>query len=480
MEESVLAREASPNTPRPRRTAAEERTTSAHGARAQARSLGQLLGSQLVVSACGLASLPILARNLGPEAYGRFSVFVLALGVLSNLDVARPILVREMSRTDGDGSTGRDEPATTLAATSGWLLAAVSLGLGWVLGGPRVGGVRAAATFLHALTAAPFARLSAAGRVGVAGAVRNGFWALALVVVVALSFTTTAPHAWVWAFLGANALILTVLLRIAPSSSPTLRAPRARAFVGFSSWSTDVLLFALAAAVVTSCDKLLLQGNASEASFGRYAAQYDLAIKINILSTALSSVLYPAFSRLYADRGDAAASEHFLRVSGRIAACYFVGIAALIALHEPILRLVLGEGFAAGFAAGGELQVYALMLVGVFVHLFGFLITPLQRARGDFRTHRSVYVVSAALMIVGGLFAIPAYGPAGAVVAYLTARTAEVALVAYELRRATPGPLRTRSILGFIAMLGTLIALAALALGGVFDGIFLEAAGGAR
>ncbi|MEM6572011.1 MAG: hypothetical protein AAF957_26585, partial [Planctomycetota bacterium] len=105
---------------------------------------------------------------------------------------------------------------------------------------------------------------------------------------------------------------------------------------------------------------------------------------------------------------------------------------------------------------------------------------PLQRARGDFRTHRSVYVVSAALMIVVGLFAIPAYGPAGAVVAYLTARTAEVALVAYELRRATPGPLRTRSVLGFVAMLGTLIALAALALGGAFDGIFLEPAGGAR
>ncbi|MEM9380782.1 MAG: oligosaccharide flippase family protein [Planctomycetota bacterium] len=476
MEESVLAREASTSTPRPRRTAAAERALSA---RAQARSLGQLLGSQFVVSACGLASLPILARNLGPEAYGRFSVFVLALGVLSNLDVARPILVREMSRTDG-GGTGRDETATSLAATSGWLLAALSLGLGWVLGGPLVGGVLAAATFLHALTAAPFARLSAAGRVGVAGAVRNGFWALALVVVVALSFTTTAPHAWVWAFLGANALILITLLRVAPPSdpagAPTVRAPRASALAGFRSWSTDVLLFALAAAVVTSCDKLLLQASAGEASFGRYAAQYDLAIKINILSTALSSVLYPALSRLHADRGDAAASAHFLRMSGRIAACYFVGIAALIALHEPILRLVLG----ASFAAGDELQVYTLMLVGVFVHLFGFLITPLQRARGDFRTHRSVYVVSATLMVVVGLAAIPAYGPAGAVAAYLTARTAEVALVAYELRRAAPGPLRTRSIAGFVGMLGTLIALAALALGGSFDGVLSTATGGGR
>ena len=51
-------------------------------ARAHTRSCGQLMGSQALRAAVGLACLPLLARNLGPAAYGRCSLFVLVLGLL--------------------------------------------------------------------------------------------------------------------------------------------------------------------------------------------------------------------------------------------------------------------------------------------------------------------------------------------------------------------------------------------------------------
>lgn len=432
------------------------------GLRALFGNLAQLLGSHALVAAAGLASLPVLARNLGVEAYGRFSLFVLALGVLANLDVARPILVRELSRERGAPGGAGDAAAADLAATSGWLLGLPAAALGWLVGGPLTALALAVAVHLHALTAAPFARLSAQGRVGLAGSIRNGFWAAALAVTVAASFRTTSAHAWLWAFAAANGLILWGSLRAAPSSVRPLRAPSIAALRRVRVQASDVLVFALASAVVASCDRLLLDATASDAVLGRYSAQYDLAIKLNIVSTALCSVVYPSFSRVYAEAGSLEASTRFVRLASRIAAVYFAGLVVLVLAHGPVTRLVLGDEL--GAAAGPN--VYPVLLVGVFIHLFGFLITPYQRARGDFRTHRIAYCAAAAAMLVVGLWAVPRFGAMGALATYLTGRLAEVALIVVEVRRLPREALPRWRVWALGAMVCAIAALAWFAIGG--------------
>ena len=466
MEESVLAPEATAVAMRNAQRPESGRVPSLHGLRSQARNLGQLLGSHVVVGVAGLASLPVLARNFGSEAYGRFSLFLLLLGALSNLDIARPILVRELSRGSAEGHrTPDEETATALAATSAWLLGGAALALGLLISSPLVAGVLAVAVFLHALTAAPFARLSAEGRVGVAGSIRNAYWALALVAIVAASFVTRSPHAWVWAFAGSNALILATYLRVSPIPVATFRLPHLPSIARFRVQAKDVFLFALASAVVASCDRLLLEANATASAFGHYAGQYDLAIKINVVSAAVCSVVYPSFSRLHADEGGDAASAQFVRLVSRVATLYFVGLAVLIVAHDQILELVFGSAFASGV----DLDVYAFLLVGVFLHLFGFLITPYQRARGDFRTHRVAYMCSAGLMLVIGVLAIPRYGAAGAIATYLCARLAEVALIAIEVRRMPREVLPAWKVITLAGMVLTLAALAWLAFDGRLD-----------
>jgi len=430
------------------------------GLRALLGNLAQLLGSHALVAAAGLASLPVLARNLGAEAYGRFSLFVLALGVLANLDVARPILVRELSRGDA-GESGTSD-AADLAATSGWLLALPAAALGWLVGGPLAALALAVSVHLHALTAAPFARLSAQGRVGLAGSIRNGFWAAALAVTVAASFRTTSAHAWLWAFAAANGLILWGSLRAAPGGVRPLRLPSFAALRRVRVQASDVLVFALASAVVASCDRLLLDATASDAVLGRYSAQYDLAIKLNIVSTALCSVVYPSFSRTFAEAGSLEASRRFVRLASRIAALYFAGLVVLVLAHEPVTRLVLG----AELGAGDGPNVYPVLLVGVFIHLFGFLITPYQRARGDFRTHRIAYCAAAAAMVAVGLWAVPRYGATGALMTYLTGRLAEVSLIVVEVRRLPREALAAWRVWALGAMVAAIAGLAWFALEG--------------
>lgn len=440
----------------------------AEGVRGHLLNFGQLVGSHIGVAIAGLVSLPVLARNLGPAAYGHFSLFMTGLGVLSNLDLARPILVRELARDGGtEGSvalhpTGRLSrfEARTLAVTSACLLALLALAIGLVAVDSVTAAALAASVLLSGAASAAFAELSADGRVGLAGSIRNGCWAGALVATALASFATTTPHAYIWAFLAANLAILALYQRAIRSALsalfvwPSLRALRAR-----RAMAIDVGAFAGASAVVASADKVMLASSASAAEFGHYAAQYDLATKVNVISTALGSMLLPALARLHGEHGELATMTRFVRVASWIALAFFLGIGLLIVFHAQFAALVLGEDF----ARNGEHLVYVLLLVGVFIHLFGFLLTAYQRACGDFRSQRVAYIASALLMLLVGALTVPTYGALGAVMTYLTGRTAELVLVAVEVRRIPRAALPRWRVVTLVAMTAVLAVGAAFA-----------------
>lgn len=407
------------------------------------RSLLQLLGSNALISLTGLACLPLLYRNLGAAAYGHFSLFLLALGLASSLDVSRPTLVRELSRqkTPREPSRRGTAPARddlpALIGVSQCLLVPAAVLVGALLFGPASGVALGIATLLFIASSGPYAQLAAQDRVGLAAAVRNIAWVGAFVASTGLSFLELPRAAFVWPFVLANLVILLVNRHLAGAGSgPFLRRPRLDVLRAFRGQSLDILGLSLATAVVVSADKLILQSNASGELFGRYSAQYDLAIKINVLSTALGTVLFPAFSRLFAERGLEQAARVFVRQVSWIVLAYFAGLMTLLFFSEEVLALVLGPDAERGAV------IYPLLLVGIFLALFGHLITPWQRACGDFRTHRRVYALVAVVMVVLGFVLIPRYGMLGAALTYLSARLADVLLVACEVRRIP------RSILG--------------------------------
>jgi len=432
--------------------------TQRSAARAHGSNFAQLVGSHLGVAVAGLASLPVLARNLGPAAYGQFSLFMTALGVLSNLDLARPILVRELSRraTDDergirstrrpgavaagphfqdstpDGRGHTDIHARALATTSATLLSVFAGAVGWILFDVAIGAALSLSIFLYCASSSAFAALSARGQVGLAGSIRNGAWAGALAITAALSFATRSPHAYIWSFVLANLATLALYERVAGAGLGSFWArPSFGALRAQQGPATDIAVFAGASAVVASADKVLLERSAPADGFGHYAAQYDLATKLNIVSTAIGAILLPAFARFHEQHGRDATAARFVRLASWIAALYFVAIGALIHFQAEVSRLVLGAAFVESF----DTTVYPLLLVGVFVHLFGFLLTAYQRACGDFRTHRVTYIISAIAMLSVGSWAIPLYGIRGAVATYLTGRVAELLLITYEARR---------------------------------------------
>lgn len=423
-------------------------------ARALFVSLTQILGSNALVGLAGLATLPILARNLGPATYGRFSLFVAILGVLSSLDFARPVLVRELAAGAPPDAGRRLE---RLSPTSALLLAPLSFAAGLALDGVLVGVALAAGASLYALASTPYARLAADGRVGAASAVRNVLWTAALGAVAFFTFDAPSFHAVVWPFVAANAAILVALGRLAaPAAGLSVAAPSLSVLREHASAARDVIGFGAAGAVVVAADRALLARAAPAAELGHYGAQYDLATKVNILSTALGTVLYPLLARLHRERGFEAAARTFVRLASWIALGYFVLLAALIVFQREVVLVVLGPDFER------QAAVYGPLLVGVFLHLFGFLVAPWQRACGDFGTQRRAYGWAALLMVAVGLVAIPLWGARGAVLTYLVARTAELVLVASVVRSLPRAVLPRRRVALLAAMTLALAALAAL------------------
>ncbi|MBM3990194.1 MAG: hypothetical protein FJ298_04195 [Planctomycetes bacterium] len=429
---------------------------------------GQVLASQAALAAAGLGALPVLGRQFGPGIYGQFSLYVTLLGVITYQDVARQLLIHEQSRAD---ARPRDLDALTRITTL--LLLSLALCIGPFVLDFTAALSLGAVTLLHGLASRDYARLAVAGRAGTVTALRNFAWAAAFLTVAALCLRTPSSAAWSLPFVGAAAFVLVsyrVLARRLPVEQPFptesgalwarwsgwLELRRSPALPRYRAAIADLLGFTLASSALVSIDRLLLERTTTAEELGTYCGAYDIATRVHVASSALAAMLYPTFAMHIARHGQAEASRRFVQIASLAIALAFVGLLALLALDDVILSLLLGPAFAA------SRPLFVLMLIGVFLHVFGFLITPWQRARGDFTTSRHAYQRAAVVMLAVGVVLVPLHGALGALIAYLSSRIAELQLVLVELKR-LPSELgvarRLTIAAGMLAVLSVLCVL---------------------
>src|SRR5690348_13990940 len=76
-----------------------------------------VLGSHAFLGLLGLVSLPFIARNLGPELYGHFSLFLILLAVVAALDFVRPLFIHRFANSGNKDS----QDLRALATINLWL-----------------------------------------------------------------------------------------------------------------------------------------------------------------------------------------------------------------------------------------------------------------------------------------------------------------------------------------------------------------------
>lgn len=419
------------------------------------RKASSVLGSHAVAALLGIASLPVLARALGPAEYGRVSLFLTLLGVVTYQDFLRPLLVRALAQHGQEDAGG----LRALSSIVSWTLAAIAASIGLLLFTPAVAILFAIAVLAHGLASVDYARLALDGRVAGAAFVRNIAWGLAAASAACIAVTIErAGTAWVAApFCAANVVILAIYrLRIGGAatgmwSSSTLSHAR-------TAWSEHrrailgLVGFGLANAVVVSADRLIAERFLDPHDFGLYAGCADLATKLAIVGSAIGTVLYPSFAR-HSD-GSASEARRFVGIATRVMIGWGLLLAVLVLASNCIVPLVLGAEYATGA------WICTALFAAAFVHMLGFLVTPWQRARGEFVVQTRAYAIAGVAMVCVGWALVPVLGIVGAVACACTARLAEIQLCVREARTLGSRVLSRRRIASLGALATALIALA--------------------
>ncbi len=419
------------------------------------RKASSVLGSHAAAALLGIASLPVLARALGPAEYGRLSLFLTLLGVVTYQDFLRPLLVRALAGAQRDDASLR-----ALSTCVSWFLAAGAASAGILLFPGWVAALFAVAVLAHGLASLDYARIALQGRVARAALVRNLAWGLAVVAAACIASRDGSTDLALVAapFCAANLAILAVYRGLAggaPSggwSAHTLRDAR-RAWTEHRGAILGLVGFGLANALVVSADRVVAERFLDARDFGLYAGCADLASKLTIVGTALGTVLYPSFAR--SSDGSDAESRRFVAISSRVLLAWAAVLAVLVASSGLLVELVLGADYAAGA------WICAVLFAAAFVHMLGFLVTPWQRARGEFAAQTRSYAIAGVAMVAVGWALVPVLGIAGAVSCACTARLAEIALCVREARSLPRRILTHRHVAALGALAGGLALLAA-------------------
>jgi O-antigen/teichoic acid export membrane protein len=388
----------------------------------------KILSSQVVLGVTGLLTLPIIARNLGVKEYGVFSLFVIVTNSMINFDIVRPLLTREYTRR----SENRAIALAWISMLNVIFMICLAVVLSFFLFSWQAGSFFILTVALYMISSPDYAILSLNGKIGTINLVRYICLSLSYCFIAVSSFYSTGQNVYIWQFALANLVVLLIYRRMTkklatPISRRFLYAPQNKIVKFLYRKAGLLILFNIATFIVIIWDRALLERWVDSVQFGSYMGQLDIAIKFNMIGSALSSALYPLLIQKYKTEGIDKATGFFIKL------CFLMIIAGIclilpcIIFSDKLIILMLGAEF---------LQSYNLMpifFIGVYLQFFGFLTVPWLRVKGDFYTPMKAYWFSASLKVSLGTMSIVYWDIRGAAISFFIGRSAEIYMILREL-----------------------------------------------
>ena len=414
-------------------------------------SFASIIGSQLALGVVGILTLPFVARSLGVEKYSEFSFFLVITGIISSLEFGRVLLIKEYVSKDAEilGDLVWVSLVNIIATT------VVSLIAGLMLLSPKNAVILAAIGMFQAMAAPGYARLASNEQIGRAVTIRNIAWAGAYLICAVGTYYARASFPYAFPFLAANMLVYGVYRTLYAHPATKMNRFSWLRIKPYMGQAANIYGFNLTAIVNGSTDRMLLQRNTPTAMFSQYMAQSDLAVRLDLISTAIGRSIYPFMVAIYHEKGIAETLREFRKVYWIAFTAYLVAVSIAMLFHRGIIGIVFGREFV------GSINVYPLFMLAFFLNLYGYLFVPLSQAMGDFQSSRKVSSLVALVVLGLGFALVPIFGAYGAVGAFLAGRTtglivavkAVLALPSGSVKKAEVGA----SILGILLL--TLLAV---------------------
>lgn len=195
-----------------------------------------------------------------------------------------------------------------------------------------------------------------------------------------------------------------------------------------------------------------LSGDAAKGSIGVYVAAAHLAKGPEMIVIAVGAVLFPSISRAIA-QGDDAAALAYVHGAVRFLWLVLLPVALLVALDAERIMTFL---FSAKYSGGGEVLRVLIFAYALLAFLVSFSYMLL--GRGEFYRVAFLGFGILALMVGTGMILVPRAGAVGAAFSLLAATSVGAALYAFLVWRRFGGLLLRRTFLsGILASLAALL-----------------------
>ncbi|WP_454764687.1 oligosaccharide flippase family protein [Cupriavidus campinensis] len=177
----------------------------------------------------------------------------------------------------------------------------------------------------------------------------------------------------------------------------------------FGGWYT---VSSILSPLLTQADRFLIAAIISAAAVTTYVIPYEVTVQTLILSSAVTTVAFPAISRLLVSDPDGAA-RLFRRWLIRVVGAMVASLALLAAILPELLTLWLRHPVDPASVAVGR-----ILCVGVLANAVGSMYFALLHARGKTRATAMLHLVEVPIYIAGLLALTKAFGVSGAAIAW--------------------------------------------------------------
>jgi O-antigen/teichoic acid export membrane protein len=227
---------------------------------------------------------------------------------------------------------------------------------------------------------------------------------------------------------------------------PPLDRSAARTLLGFGAWMT---VSNVVSPLMVSVDRFVVGAFLSVAAVAYYATPFEAVTKLLIIPSAITAVLFPAFST--ASMIDRARIVELFRTGIWAVSLSMYPIAFIVITFAPeLLRLWLG-----GIFAAESTRVLRWLALGVVMNSLAALPFALLQGVGRSDTTAKIHLVEAPLYFVLMVWLIREYGITGAAIAWCARTTLDMSLLYWYARRYVGAP--TSGWLRDIALLTALM-----------------------
>jgi O-antigen/teichoic acid export membrane protein len=415
------------------------------------RGFAVLTAATVVARLIGFAVLALVARKVGPDAFGAYNfalgIAAFLVGIPSNFGIGT-LAIRDIASEPGVARRVVGE-ALALQAALAVACLAILLALSSLLSSnadvrtllPTVGIYYVVYTLTADWALQGLQRLRAVAFVRLAGQIVFG--AVTPLILVS-GFAGVQRYAWMMVVGAATTAVLALALVWRYTGAPSL--PRSAAALGGRVWRSAPIGFSLVMLqIYYSFDAILLGYLKNTGEVGQYSAAAKLPVVMAGLLTVWASALYPHATKLYKRDPDV-----LRRQVGKFSSLALVAALPLAVGSSFVADDLMTGLFGGQFGPAGT--PFAVLMWSTAIVFVSINMAQVILAIGQERYFALAVTVGAVVNTILNFILIPPFGPTGAAFATMVAEAVVLAVNARRLfDELGPTPLSVRRIAGALA-----------------------------